>query len=225
MLAWLATAGSAGAAEVADYQFQNDLHSSIAGAPDLAVIGAGTGYATESVYNTNRVVLTHAIDSGLALTPTTSILADPGIYSILMRVRHVASPTSYAKYVDVANGTMDEGLYDDGGHLRFYSYGYGLDQPVTADYVDIAVTRNAAGAMAGYVNGVPEFAVDDSVNPIGIVNNANILRFVYDDDTTNNTESAAGAVARIRIWNTALTAAEIKVVSESIFVNGFEATP
>jgi hypothetical protein len=120
---------------------------------------------------------------------------------------------------------MDEGLYDDGGHLRFYSYGYGLDQPIAADYVDIAVTRNAAGAMAGYVNGVPEFAVDDSVNPIGIVSGANTFRFVYDDDTTSNTESAAGAVARIRIWNTALTAAEIRVVSESIFVNGFEATP
>lgn len=49
----------------------------------------------------------------------------------------MASPSSYAKCVDVANGTMDEGLYDDGGHLRFYSYGYGLDQPITADYVDI----------------------------------------------------------------------------------------
>lgn len=225
MLALLATAGSAGAAEVADYQFQNDLHSAIAGAPDLAVIGTGTAYATESVYNINRTVLTHTVDSGLVLTPTTSVLSNPGIYTIFLRVRHVASPTSYAKYVDVANGTMDEGLYDDGGHLRFYSYGYGLDQPIAADYVDIVVTRDAAGAMVGYVNGAPEFNVDDSTDPIGIVSDANTLRFVYDDDTTSNIESAPGAVARIRIWNTALTPAEIKEISETIFANGFESTP
>lgn len=224
VLGGLLAAGNAGAAQVADYRFHNGLHSSIAGAPSLTVIGSGAGFATENVLGQSQVVFTHTVESGLALAPISALLANPGVYTIVLRVRHeVAEESSYVKYIDYADGTLDAGLYDGAGFLDFYSLGWGDTPVIGTDYVDIGITRDAAGTLTGYVDGVQQFVLDDSIALVGVVNASNTLRFVFDDDETANAESAPGAVARLRIWNTALTAGEVAALSsERIFVDGFE---
>lgn len=227
VLGWLTAIGSAGAAQVADYRFGNNLRSSIAGAPDLAVIGTGAGFATEDVLGQPQVVFRHTIESGLALAPITDLLANPDVYTIILRVRHEASLDSlYVKYIDYANGTLDAGLYDAGGHLDFYTLGAGAGPVIGTDFVDIAITRDAGGTLTGYVGGEQQFALDDSVARVGVVDASSTLRFVYDDEETLNVESAPGAVARLRIWNTALAASEIAALStERIFADGFDLVP
>ena len=68
----------------ADYRFQNDFHSAISGAPDLAPVAAGTAFSTEAVQcNPTRKVLAFPAGAGLALSPMGSLLPDTGVYTVL----------------------------------------------------------------------------------------------------------------------------------------------
>lgn len=223
-LGCLAAIGHAGAAQVADYAFDDDLHSSIPGAPDLVATGAGTGFASENVLGESDNVFTHAADSGLALAPMSALLAEPGVYTIIMRVRHDEETNRlHVKYIDYADGTDDAGLYDTAGTLNFYPLGSGSVSLINPGYVDIAITRDSAGTVAGYVNGLSQFVLDDSMSMGGVIDGSDTLRFVVDDETTSGDESAAGAVARIRIWDTALSPSEVAALSiDRIFGDGFD---
>lgn len=223
VVACLAAIGSAGAAQVADYRFNNNLHSTIAGAPSLSVIGAGSGFAIEEVFGQSQVVFKHSGMSGLALTPTTDILANPGVYTIVMRVRHEAVDHAFVKYIDYSAGTDEAGLYDGAGFLDFYPLGSGPDPLIGTDYLDLAITRDADGTLSGYVDGVEQFTLGDAHDERAVIDASNTLRFVLDDDVNGALETAPGAVARIRIWDTALNAEQIAgLASGTIFANGFD---
>ena len=69
--------------------------------------------------------------------------------------------------------------------------------------MQVVLTRDGSGQVVGYVNGRPQFAFLDSGNDGVIVGDT--LRFFKDDGG----EESAGAVARIRLFDTALSAAEV----------------
>ena len=212
------------AALKADYRFQNDLHSAVAGAPDLAPLAAGTAFANEAVQcNLSRRVLTFPKGSGLALAPMTSVLANTGTYTVLMLVRFDVI-AGFRKYLDFKNGTSDIGLYDVSGVLRWYNVTESVDAPITTAYADIGLRRDAAGQVTGFVDGVPKLQAADFGSDLGVADANSTWRFFVDDITTG--EDSAGAVARIRIWDTALSDEEVQIADfaecVTVFRDGFE---
>ena len=124
---------------VADYQFANNLNSSVGTAPALTTVGSGTAFATETVFGNVQTVLTFTAGSGLSLGQTNNFLPSSGDYTIALQARiHDTSPDSYSKLIDFNNGATDKGLYDYLGILDFYSYSGGSATPV----IQIGVCRH-----------------------------------------------------------------------------------
>jgi hypothetical protein len=219
----LARSASAAPTPTADYVFNGNLNSAVAGAPALTVVGGGiTAFASESVLGSTQTVLTFPVGTGLALVPTTSVLSDSGVYTVIALVR-LSGASCPCKYLDLDNRASDEGLYDIGSSLAFPGYPFLHDPVIGTDYVEIALTRAANGDQAGYVFANQKISFNDSLNSYGVVGAANTLNFFIDDVIAGGLEDSAGAVARIRIWNSALSPDEITAVSiQTVFRDGFE---
>lgn len=207
---WMASALTLGmsvqAAEVADYRFQGNYVSSIGTAPVLSALPGTQSFVTDTVAGTSTTVLSFSAGAGLVLTPTTGLIASD-TYSIAMLVR-IDDIAGYAKYLDFENGTDDDGLYNYEGELYLYPDFEGVAAPITsAAYHWIVLTRDVAGNIVGYVDGVQQIAGVDS-SGVGVIDAANSLRFFADDQTTTGEESA-GAVSRIRIFNHVLSPTDV----------------
>ncbi len=192
----------------ADYQFQGTRTSSLAGAPALTDIGPGTNaFATETVEGRPRQVLTFPKANGLSLSGIRSIVSATS-YSIVIDAR-LAEISGYRRLVDFSNGASDLGLYDFGGVLRFYNFAFGTPELIRANtYARIVLTRDARGRIAGYVDGRLAFPPTDDSQQGAAVIGLDILRFFQDDGSVTG-EDSAGAVARIRLYDGALTADEV----------------
>jgi hypothetical protein len=194
----------------ADYEFQGTLASSVPGAPALTDAGPGANaFQTDSVLGNEQQVLAFPKDNGLALTPASSIIPSGG-YSIVMLVRlHFVD--GYRRLIDFANGTLDNGFYVLSGGLALYpdAGATGLAQVPADKYVQIALTRSAGGVVDGYIGQTPAVGpYDDSTTGDAAITSAETLRFFIDDASVSG-EDSDGAVARIRIYDGVLSAAEI----------------
>jgi len=215
--------GNALAALNADYQFQNTLTSSVAGAPALTNAGLGlNAFANETVDGNSRTVLTFPQDNGLALAPTTGVTAS-NTYTIVLLAR-LATVTGYRRYADFKNGISDTGLYNLDGQLNFYNLATGPGAPITANsYRQVVLTRDGVtGTIVGYVDGVQQINFIDGGGE-GIISAANTLRF-FIDDTAVGGEASAGAVARIRVFDNVLTPAEVAALDRAAGPVGAAAT-
>jgi hypothetical protein len=115
------------------------------------------------------------------------------------------SVDGYRRLIDFKNATADQGLYVYGGELVFYNVAEARGGRVPANsYVQIALTREPGGAVSGYIDGVRQFLFTDS-DGLAIISPANVLRFFRDDGS----EHSSGAVARIRVYDHALSPQEI----------------
>ena len=191
---------------VADYQFNNTLSSGVFDVPGLVNNGSsGTNtFITDTVDGQSRTVLQFPNGNGVNLSPTTGVLPD-GSYSIVLLFRFDAI-TSYRKIIDFKNRSTDLGFYNLHGSLQFYN----VTSFTTADiapntYVQIVLTRDSGGSTTGYVNGVQRFNFQDTAN--NALPNANTILHFFQDDFGG--ESSAGAVARIRIYDNALSSGEV----------------
>ena len=115
MIAQAALSEYASAATLkADYQFQDTRASSIAGAPaltDLVGPGGPNAFVTDTVNGVPRRVLGFPRGSGVAMSSARSLLPS-GTYSIVMLVRLAERYTGYRRYLDLSDGTSDNGIYD-----------------------------------------------------------------------------------------------------------------
>ena len=209
----------------ADYQFQNSRSSSVAGAPALTdLIRPGqtcpaycNAFATETVQGQSTTVLTFPYDNGLSLSPTTSVLTNNGVYSIGVLVRFTDLDSQYTRIIEFKNGTNDRGLYFYNHQLVFYSYGiYGPTIVAENQYAFVVLTRDGAGMITAYVNGLQQFTINDSANQYGVIDGNNVLRFFQDNLTGSSGEDSAGAVSRIRIWNGVLSAGQVATLNGGI---------
>ncbi len=205
--ATMIAAGSAVAALSADYRFQNTMASTVAGAPALVDVGpTPNAFAVETVDGANRTVLAFQMSNGVRLSPTTAVTGG-AVYTIVLLAR-LADVSGYRKYVDYKDGSLDDGLYNYSGSLDFYDYVTGAGAPIAAGaWRQLVVTRDGSGTVTGYVDGVEQFSFADGTGA-GVVGAANALRFFIDDSETTG-EDSAGAVARIRVYDQALTPAEV----------------
>ena len=188
----------------ADYQFQNVLSSSVAGAPDLSNLGNNT-FGSATVDGNPRTVLRFAANNGLALAPTTGVIS-PDAYTIVV-LFSFADITGYRKILDFKNGTLDEGLFVLDGSLNLYPLGSGTGAPVVPNaFVQVVLTRDSDKRAVGYVNGVKQFTVSDPSDNARISDQVTLIFF---QSRANTSETSAGSVARIRIYDGAISEDEV----------------
>jgi hypothetical protein len=190
----------------ADYQFQNTLASTDGVTPSLIDIGKGNAFATETVDGASRTVLQFRANHGLALRPIPSRARDE--YSIVILARLKTIP-GYARLIDFKNGTVDTGLYSDDGALNFYDDASGTQTPIRHNqYFQVVLTCDEQSRIVvGYVNGKQQFSFqDDGLD--AVVGGRHELRFFADDNAVPD-EASAGAVARIRVYQTVLSPRDV----------------
>ncbi len=194
----------------ADYRFDGNLKSSVAGAPKLRNVGEGNIFRRHVVPGEGRTrVLVFRNGNGLSLN--TLGLVHSGLYSVVMQMRLGRVGTS--DYFRILNPTLpaddnDNGLYGFGNHLTWYDDGDndGSEEALKAKtYVEVAFTRNARGRIRVYANGEPDISYLDA-NKQALIRNYG-LRFFVDD---SNNETTWGSVSRIRLCTRALSAARVK---------------
>ncbi len=201
--------GAAAATLKGDYQFGGTLGSSCCGAPALTDLGPNS-FGEEVVGGSSRTVLRFPLSSGVSM-PAGVIPNDS--YSIAVQVR-LEEVGGYRRLVDYSTSTSDRGLYNLSGQLSFFPIASGstFPAPIEANrYTHAVLTRDAAGEVRGYVDGSEEISFTDTggdaVFPAG-----NDVRF-FKDDALIGGEESAGAVARIRVYDGALTPAEVAAIS------------
>jgi hypothetical protein len=218
------SAGTAAAATpTADYQFQNTLSSSTGAAPSLTAIGFHTNsFITDSVDGVPQTVLRYPLNNGVQLSPTTGVVGN-AVYTIavLVRIDDIfgkqpgAAGTGWVRLVDFKHGSPDSGLYDYRGQLNLYPDIYGTESPaplVDGVYEMVVLTRDSTGLVTGYVNGVQQFSFSDTLQD-AVIDGHNTLRFFRDNTGTAPNEASSGAVARIELFSTALSASDVAALT------------
>jgi hypothetical protein len=189
-----------------DYRFAGTRDSSCCGAPPLTDL-APNSFAEELVGTARQTVLTFPLSSGVSM-PFGVIPTNSYSIAILFRLETI---DGYRKLADFSPGTSDGGLYNLSGQLNFFPHVSGSTdpEPIEANgYAQVVLTRDAATSrVVGYVNGREEIAFNDTAGDAVLLPDTPV-RFFKDDSATGSEESA-GAVARIRVYDGPLTAAEV----------------
>ena len=206
---WSFTTGSATVTTLkADYQFQNTLASSVGTAPVLINLGSNT-FGTTTVDSITRTVLNFTQGNGLSLSPTTDIISN-STYSVVV-LFSFTNISGYCRILDFKNQGSDKGLYNYNGNLNFYNIAIGSGTPITANsFVQVVLTHDSSKNVVGYVNSTQQFSFVDSSDD-ALIDTNNILRF-FQDDLVVSGEASAGSVARIRLYNVALSTAEVSAL-------------
>jgi len=214
---------SAATGPTADYRFLNTRTSSAGTPPALTdLIGCdpticptpnpANSFATEKVDGRKVPVLTFPTDNGVSLAPTTGVIANDS-YTIVALFR-LSTITGYRRVIDFLDGASDSGVYFYNGQLLFYPVqGAGTTTIAANRYVQVVLTRDAStDQVAGYVNGVQQWAFADT-SDIAVIDSNNTLNFFRDNLTGASHEDSAGAVARITLYNGALSASQVAALT------------
>jgi hypothetical protein len=189
---------------IADYQLNDTFASAVAGAPPLVPLSS-VSFTSANVYGQNRIVASFLQGSGLRLSAPAGI--STGGYTVAI-VCAISTTTGFRKLIDFHDLTLDTGLYNFNNVLYFYPVIGGASNTIAANaFMQVVLTRDATGHVAGYVNGVPQLSFQDTSN-FSVLSGTAFNLFV-DDTATGGTEASAGMVARVRLYTGALTAAEV----------------
>ena len=190
----------------ADYQFQGNLNSSVAGAPamtNLTGSGGANSFASDTVDGYSRQTLHFPFDSGLAVN-TSGTLIPNGSYTIVILFRF-DQITSYRRVASFDNRTSDNGAYVQDGRLEFENT---ANPPFAQDtYIQVVIVRNGAGTVTAYRDGLQRVNQPDGGS--FQITGANILSF-FQDDIEFGGEASAGNVARIRLYDAPMTTAQVQ---------------
>lgn len=189
----------------ADYKFKNNRRSTSPAAPALFDVGSGgtSTFATENVDGVNRTVLRFPDGNGLQLVAATNVIPR-NRYTIVVKFRF-DEVDPFARVIDFSRALSDHGPYVENGQFVFYP---NVTETVTSievdEWVNVVLTRSRAGRLRGYVDGQQVFDFTDTT--AGKMNSLNTLRFFRDND---NREETSGAVSRIRLYDDAMTPAQV----------------
>jgi hypothetical protein len=188
----------------ADYQFQNNLHSSVGNPPDLTNIAPGNVFTTDTVDGFSRTVYHFPQGSSVVLAPANGVIPT-NIYTIVLLFRF-DGVNGWRRVLDLKNPPSDLGLYALNGALDFYNVS--APGPTTfapSNYVQAVITRDASSNVVVYLNGTQQFSFVDSGNLATLDGSPQMIRFFKD----NTSEDSAGAIARIRLYDKVMPPAQV----------------
>ncbi len=203
-----ASPASAAAKLKADYRFEGSLRSSAGSVAPLLREGPAGQFLIKQVKGSKEGVWMWPQGTGLRLDAAhTAVGPGKGSYTFVMLVR-LDAVDGYRKLIHFKGLTEDDGIYVDDGTLYAYDLAYSdaVVQPLT--WYQVVVTRDAADVVRIYVDGARVLRVAD---PLGtqVLGPDDFFRFLRDDEGTMAEESG-GMIARLRIYNDALSAREVQ---------------
>jgi hypothetical protein len=195
----------------ADYQFQNNLHSSIGNPPDLSNIAAGNNFVSDIVDGLPQTVYRFPQGSSVALSNANGVIPT-NIYTIVL-LFSFDNVSGWRRILDVKNPVSNNGLYTLNGQLYFYPTGpSGSSNIVAGNYAQVVMTRDASSNVVAYLNGVQQFSLVDNANYATLAGSPQLLRF-FKDDTT---EDASGTIARIRLYDKVMPPAQVATLDREV---------
>jgi hypothetical protein len=208
VLAGLGSAASASAAELrADFHF-NDTRTAPTG-QTIADIGTGNAFNAAFVDGaaSSRQVLAFPDGNGLSL-PTVGLAAS-GSYSVVLLFRLDSAAPGRRKLLDFSAGSSDAGLYLCDGRLLIELLAATpcpIDAGFAGDWAQVAITRDHLTHEVHAYLGDDQPSTGDQGAALAL---GSELRFFRDDDQLPADEHSGGAVARIRVYDGVLSAAEV----------------
>lgn len=196
--ALLFTSLGANAELIHQYRLNNSLADDFGG-PSL-VSNGGTLSSDRYVFGANQ---------GLTLNENLG-----SVYTIDF-VYNFSNQSGFRKLIDFANRASDNGVYSYDGRATFYvSGGFGGIGTQMQPDVDsqFTVTRDAAGNANAYVNKELVLSFLDSSNNLTF---GNVANFFIDDGVVGG-EASAGEVDFIRIFDTALSDADVAALGPAL---------
>jgi hypothetical protein len=209
-LAMGAFAAPAAAKLTADYHFDGDLKNSHGPANDLSKVGPGGKFTHAQVFGHRDKVWEWPKGTGLRLGKAGKALGNDGeTYTFVLLVRlNVCG--SYRKLVDFDDRQSDEGWYEYSRSLYPYNlpgFDHSKKKIQPGEWRQIALTRGGGGNVHGYV-GKTEIGHDADPDPDVALGPDKILHFLVDN--VSGSEDSGGQIARLRIYDSALSAKAIK---------------
>lgn len=117
--------------------------------------------------------------------------------------------SGYRRLVDFKALTSDTGLYNLNTRLNFYNAITGADAVFAAGQDGrVTLTRDAAGLVTGYFNGVQQFQFNDA-SGLARFSSANRAAYFFRDDNAVSGEASGGTIDYLRVYGVALTSAEV----------------
>jgi hypothetical protein len=199
----LTTAPAQAAVLIHEYDFNGNLSDNFGG-PSLVSQGGTVNSGNYSF----------TAGHGLSLD---SALPNPGDYSIDI-IFQFTDLSGFRKIIDTKDRTADRQLYDINSNLQFYPGVTSGSSVFTANTdAQLVLTRDGTTTqVTGYVGGLPVITFNDGAGTNGPANDAvfsgpnNRIWFFMDDLAfCGGCEVSGGNVSLIRIYNGALTAAEV----------------
>lgn len=205
--AWLLTmAAPAQAALIYDFQLNGDFNNA-----------AGPGEITGSGGTLGATGYTFKANQGLSIALPQAL----SVYTIETRFRFDGDSYGLNKVVDFKNRTDDNGVYFANKVLIHYPWGsHGGPLIASGEMATIAVSRNAQGVVAHFVNGVETLRFQDGGGAIfdqGFIN-------MFMDDTVYADQSRPGFADYVKVYDTAnFTSAVPEPASWAMMIVGFGA--
>jgi hypothetical protein len=215
VLGLLALAPTAQGRLTADYRFEDNRRSAVPGASKLLVDGPGViEFSEQKVRGSRQGVLKWPEGTGLRLNDATKAVGNQrNDYTIVMLV-NLDDVASYNKVIAFRGDDEDDGLYVYSGGL--YPYGPNADR-YTEDvfgagkWVQIALVRSKQGQIKCFVGDERQVREGDPEKTL-VLGTEQSLLFLR-DDLIGSPEETGGRIARLRIWDDALSEAQIAGLS------------
>ena len=190
----------------ADYQFQGNLNSSVAGAPALSNLtgsGGSNSFVSDTVDGYSRQTLRFPFNSGVSLETNSLIPASTYTFVALFRFDQVSGNRRLAWSDPTGKG----GAHIVNGRLEFENT---TNTPFLANtYIQVVVVREAGGLVRAYRDGGFRVSAQDTDGDFII--SPSLLKF-FQDDPNPPTEASAGNLARLRVYDGALTTTQVRAL-------------
>jgi hypothetical protein len=207
-----------GAAKLnADYRFEHNFKSSVGSPPNLQPEGPPrvcpcARFVRAEIGGSKQGAWKWLEGDGLKLRKAGKALGHNGhTYTFVMLV-NLDSVDGYRKLIDFDNLQADQGWYVYNSALYPYNlsdFDYSSQLVTAGHWRQIAVTRDKNGVVRGYVGDKKVGMADDPGNDEAL-GGAAVLHFLIDDAVSGGSEATGGLIARLRIWDDALSSKQIK---------------
>lgn len=200
----LALAGAVQAAAPTHLYLLNDASDSLGG-PALTGLGGTFG---ASAYG--QTGYSFGANQGLSVSGAVGA----AVYTVDFAVE-LDDVNGYKRLVDFQNLSSDSGLYNLNSTLDFFPVVNSAAAFTAGQPARVTITRDAAGEFIGYVNGVEQIRFADTGNLATFSGPSQIAYFFRDDNAVTN-EAGSGFVDYIRIYDVALSAAEVAALASPV---------
>lgn len=208
LLAGLSTA--APAQSVLQYDFNNSLKEVKGVGPELKVLGKRGSFVTDTlaeIARSAKTVYRFEKNNGLQFDNKAagSFLGESFSIELYFVFDELSS---WKRVADWKNRRVDKGAYVYNGQVNFYDYVYSEKSPVKAkEYTYYVMTRDTAKNLVIYVDGVARVTHKDASGD-AVIDEDGVLNLFYDDMRVQD-EASSGAVAMLRLYNSALGPAAV----------------